>query len=459
MKLYNSLTKQKEEFVPITPGVINIYVCGITVYDYCHIGHARAMLTFDFLTRYWRSRGFKVNYVRNITDIDDKIINRANENSEDYHRLTERFIEAMDADSAQLNILKPDQEPRATCHIAEMLEIIDTLIQKGFAYKADNGDVYYRVREFKEYGKLSHKTLEDLQVGARVEANEGKNDPLDFVLWKAAKPDEPSWDSPWGKGRPGWHIECSAMSTKAFGPTFDIHGGGGDLKFPHHENEIAQSEAATGKVFANYWMHAGLIQTNNEKMSKSLGNFVTIREALKKHSGEIIRFFMLSSHYRSPINYSDETLDAAKAGLERLYTALRDISLQGITSMLSEYEHSFNTALDDDYNTPEAMGVLFQLAHEINRSKDTDIDKAKKLAYTLKSLAAVLGILQQDPEQFLKGNLANVDIPKIERLIAEREKARAEKKWAEADAARNALTAMGISLEDTPKGTVWRVQE
>lgn len=452
MKLYNSLTKKKELFKPLKANEISIYVCGNTVYDFCHIGHARAMLTFDFITRYWRSRGFKVNYVRNITDIDDKIINRANENGEDYQALTARFIAAQNEDTEKLGILPPSSEPKATQHIQEMIDMIQTLIQKGFAYQADNGDVFYRVREFKEYGKLSHKSIEDLQVGARIGANEAKNDPLDFVLWKTAKPGEPSWDSPWGKGRPGWHIECSAMSINAFGPTFDIHGGGGDLKFPHHENEIAQSEAATGKPFANYWMHAGLVQINNEKMSKSLGNFAIIRDVLKKHSAEVLRFFMLSTHYRSPVNYSDSTLSAAKAGLERLYTALRNVSIGEQIS--EEHVTRFNTVMDDDFNTPEAIAILFELAHEINRA---DGNKAVYAA-TLKKLGGVLGILQQDPEQFLQGNIAGIDVDKIEYLIAEREKARTEKNWALADAARKELTAMGISLEDTAQGTRWRAE-
>ncbi len=455
MKLYNSLTKQKEEFVPIKPQEINLYVCGNTVYDYCHIGHARSMLTFDFITRYWRSRGYNVNYVRNITDIDDKIINRANENSEDYKTLAERFIIAQDEDAERLGILRPNHEPKATEHITEIITMTETLIKTGVAYKAENGDVYYRVRSFKDYGKLSHKTIEDLQVGARIEANEAKEDPLDFVLWKAAKVGEPFWDSPWGKGRPGWHIECSAMSTKAFGPTFDIHGGGLDLKFPHHENEIAQSEAATGKPFANYWMHAGLVQINDEKMSKSLGNFFTIREVLEKFSGEVIRFFMLSSHYRSPINYSEETVTAAAAALARLYNALRDVVIIPSTNC-SDYENRFNQVLDDDFNTPEALGILFELAHEINRYKSDDVQKSGELAGILRKLTNVFGVLQQDPDSFLKGSISTAEVQKIEHLITQRNKARAEKNWALADEVRAKLTAMGVNLEDTAQGTVWR---
>lgn len=456
MKLYNSLTKQKEEFVPITPNEVNLYVCGMTVYDYGHIGHARSMMiTFDMMTRYWRSRGLTVKYVRNITDIDDKIINRANENGEEYTALTERFIKAMDEDAAALNVLKPDVEPRATLHMPEMINMIEVLIKKGFAYAVDNGDVYYKVRAFKEYGKLSHKTIDDLQVGARIEANEAKQDPLDFVLWKAAKPDEPHWDSPWGKGRPGWHIECSAMSCKALGETFDIHGGGADLKFPHHENEVAQSEAAHGKTFANYWVHAGLVQLNDEKMSKSLGNFFTIREMLEQYPGEVIRYFMLTSHYRSPIKYTDDNLKLAQSALETLYTSMRGTE-PGKVNLDSEYIARFNQAMDDDFNTPEALGVLFELAHLINKEKAKFPKRVAKYVGVLKHLGAVLGILQQNPEAFLQGRASDSEQVEIEKLIKAREDARANKDWALADEARDKLTAMGVSLEDTANGTLWR---
>jgi len=456
MKLYNSLTKRKEEFKPITPNEVGLYVCGMTVYDYGHIGHARSMMiTFDMMTRYWRSRGFKVKYVRNITDVDDKIINRAKENDEEYTTLTERFIKAMDEDAVALNVLKPDLEPRATLHMPEMISMIETLISKGFAYQADNGDVFYRVREFKDYGKLSNKTLDDLQVGARVEANEAKQDPLDFVLWKMAKPDEPHWDSPWGKGRPGWHIECSAMSCKALGETFDIHGGGADLKFPHHENELAQSEAAHGKPFANYWVHAGLVQLNDEKMSKSLGNFFTIREMLDQYPGEVIRYFMLTSHYRSPIKYTEENLKLAQSALETLYTSMRGIE-SGKVNLDSEYIQRFNTAMDDDFNTPEALGVLFELSHIINKEKAKFPKRAAKHVGVLKHLGAILGLLQQKPEDFLQSKASDSEHADIEKLIKTREEARAGKDWALADEVRDKLTAMGVSLEDTPNGTLWR---
>ncbi len=456
MKLYNSLTKRKETFTPITPGTINIYVCGMTVYDYGHIGHARSMMiTFDMMTRYWRACGFKVNYVRNITDIDDKIIHRARENEEEYFALTERFIKAMHEDAKALSVLPPDIEPRATGHIDEIIEITKILIDKEFAYVADNGDVYYRVRKFNDYGKLSHKTIDDLQVGARINPNEKKEDPLDFVLWKAAKPDEPSWDSPWGKGRPGWHIECSAMSCKALGKTFDIHGGGADLKFPHHENEIAQSEAANDCTFAKFWVHAGLVQINDEKMSKSLGNFFTIRDILKNYRGEVLRFFMLSSHYRSPISYSEDNLKLAQASLETLYTALRGVEVGSVPAR-HEYLQKFHAAMDDDFNTPEAFGVMFEIAHALNKAKLEQPEEAQVLAAVLKHLGEVLGILQSSPDEFLKGSVSAEQEAEIEALIAQRETARAEKNWAKADEIRNKLTELNVSLEDTSEGTLWR---
>src|SRR3989338_9707527 len=367
LQIHNSLTKKKEPFMPLVPGKVRMYVCGMTVYDYCHVGHARVMVVFDMVTRYLRARGYDVTYIRNITDIDDKIIKRAAENGEDINALTARFIAAMDEDAARLGVQKPDSEPRATAHMPQILKMIDTLIDRGFAYQAKNKDVYYRVRKFNGYGALSGKSVDDLRAGSRVEVDEEKDDPLDFVLWKAAKPGEPAWDSPWGSGRPGWHIECSAMSTSCLGNHFDIHGGGMDLKFPHHENEIAQSEGATGQKFVNTWMHVGFVQVDQEKMSKSLGNFFTVREVLKQYDPEVLRYFILASHYRSPLDYSDENLKAAKSALDGLYIALRGIA----RGKAEEGEHTrrFDAAMADDFNTPAALAVLFDLAHaEIGRA-------------------------------------------------------------------------------------------
>jgi len=371
LQIYNSLSKKKETFTPIEPGKVRMYVCGMTVYDYCHIGHARVLVVFDMVARTLRARGFDVTYIRNVTDIDDKIIQRANENGESIDALTGRFIAAMHEDADALGVQRPDQEPRATRHIGEILTMIGQLIQNGYAYVAPNHDVYYRVRKFANYGQLSGKSLDDLQVGARVEADEAKDDPLDFVLWKAAKPGEPSWDSPWGPGRPGWHIECSAMSTCCLGNHFDIHGGGLDLQFPHHENEIAQSEGATGEKFVNLWMHNGFVRVNEEKMSKSLGNFFTIREVLKHYDPEVVRYFILASHYRSPLNYSDDSLEQAKAALARLYTALRDLPEAAVPPN-SDAEQRFFEAMDDDFNSPVAVSVLFDLAHDINKVRGSD---------------------------------------------------------------------------------------
>lgn len=457
LKIYNSLTKQKQEFTPISPGKVGIYVCGMTVYDLCHVGHARVMVNFDFIARYFRYRGYEVNYVRNITDIDDKIIKRANENQESVQILTTRFIEEMRRDAGALNVLAPDHEPKATDNIPRMLVLIKTLFDKGHAYIGRSGDVLYDVSSFKDYGKLAHKELEDLQAGSRVAVTEDKRSPLDFVLWKMAKPNEPSWDSPWGAGRPGWHIECSAMSAECLGQPFDIHGGGADLKFPHHENEIAQSEAAFDKSLANYWVHIGFVTIDKEKMSKSLGNFFTIREVLSTYHPEIIRYFMISSHYRSPLNYSQASLTIALQALKRFYTCLRGLS---VTEPLadSEYEQRYIAAMDDDFNTPVALAVLFDITHEINRLRDNEPTRAAALGALLKKLAAVLGILTDDPSTFLQYSHTNdeVDSSIIEQLIAQREVARAEKNWQLADKLRNQLVEFNIALEDSASGTIWR---
>ncbi len=453
LKIFNSLTKKKETFKPIVPGKVGIYVCGITVYDYCHIGHARSMIVFDVVTRYMRARGYDVNYVHNITDIDDKIINRANENGESCEALTMRFIDALHEDEKALGIKPSDLEPRATEHLKEIIELVQALIESGNAYVADNGDVYFDVRKFKSYGKLSHRNIDDLISGARVEIGDVKRDPLDFVLWKIAKPDEPKWDSPWGAGRPGWHIECSAMSTHFLGQPFDIHGGGLDLKFPHHENEIAQSEAAHNKNFANIWMHAGLLQVDNEKMSKSLNNFFTIREILEKYHFEEVRYFMLAGHYRSPVNYSEDNLAKVHQSLISLYTALR--GLPEVSEENTEFDKKFNQAMDDDFNTPVAFSVLFEMAREINRLREqNDTQQAAKLASGLKRLGGILGLLQQDPEVYLKGN--SDDAEKIDALIEQRNQARRDKDWAKADRIRDQLVSMRVVIEDDAKGTTWR---
>ncbi len=460
LQIFNSLTRQKEEFRSIEPGKVRMYVCGMTVYDYCHVGHARVMVAFDVVLRWLRSKGYDVTYVRNITDIDDKIIRRAQENGEDFQALTGRFIQAMHEDLNALGILPPAQEPRATGAMADMIAMIQTLLDKGFAYVGATGDVYYDVSRFERYGRLANKKLDDLRTGARIEVEEAKSDPLDFVLWKAAKPDEPSWPSPWGAGRPGWHIECSAMSTRCLGEHFDIHGGGMDLKFPHHENEIAQSEAASGHRCVNVWMHNGFVQVNEEKMSKSLGNFFTVREVLRRYQSEVVRLFILSSHYRGPLNYSDENLDHAKASLTRLYTALR--GLPTLDAPIDEgWRARFEQAMDDDFNTPEALAVLFELAREINRLRAEDEARATGLSSNLRRLGGLLGLLQADPENFLCGQ-ASTDsasawtAERIEALIAERAAARKARDWAEADRVRNLLQAAGVVLEDTSKGTVWR---
>lgn len=459
LSIYNTLSKTKEAFQPLEGNQVRMYVCGMTVYDFCHIGHARVMVAFDVVTRWLRQRGYDVTYVRNITDIDDKIIRRANENGEPFEALVERMIAAMHEDEARLNVLRPDVEPRATQHIDGMFAMIQTLIDKGYAYAPGNGDVYYRVGKFVGYGKLSRRKIDDLKIGARVEVDEAKEDPLDFVLWKAAKPGEPSWQSPWGAGRPGWHIECSVMSTCCLGETFDIHGGGPDLVFPHHENEIAQSEAATGKQYANAWMHAGAVRVDGEKMSKSLGNFFTIREVLEKYQPEVVRYLLVSSHYRSPINYSEDSLKEAKSALERFYTALRGLPEVDAAGGESFVER-FGAAMDDDFNSPEACAVLFDMAREINRLREADPQAAAALAARLKELAGVLGVLQMNPDTFLQaGAEGKVDAAEVEALIAARLQARAEKNWAESDRIRDQLTAMGVVLEDGKGGTTWRLAE
>ncbi|WP_312958712.1 cysteine--tRNA ligase [Stutzerimonas nitrititolerans] len=459
LSIYNTLSKTKEAFQPLEGNQVRMYVCGMTVYDFCHIGHARVMVAFDVVTRWLRQRGYDVTYVRNITDIDDKIIRRANENGEPFEALVERMIAAMHEDEARLNVLRPDVEPRATQHIDGMFAMIQTLIDKGYAYAPGNGDVYYRVGKFVGYGKLSRRKIEDLKIGARIEVDEAKEDPLDFVLWKAAKPGEPSWQSPWGAGRPGWHIECSVMSTCCLGETFDIHGGGPDLVFPHHENEIAQSEAATGKQYANAWMHAGAVRVDGEKMSKSLGNFFTIREVLEKYQPEVVRYLLVSSHYRSPINYSEDSLKEAKGALERFYTALRGLPEVAAAGGESFVER-FGVAMDDDFNSPEACAVLFDMAREINRLREADPQAAAALAARLKELAGVLGVLQMSPDAFLQaGAEGKVDAAEVEALIAARLQARAEKNWAESDRIRDQLTAMGVVLEDGKGRTTWRLAE
>jgi cysteinyl-tRNA synthetase len=426
-----------------------MYVCGMTVYDYCHLGHARMLVVFDVVARYLRALGYRLTYVRNITDIDDKIIKRANENGEPIQALTERFIRANEEDFAALGLLKPEHEPRATQSIPGMIRMINALIARGHAYAAANGDVYYDVSSFEGYGRLSGKDPRDLRAGARVEVDEAKDDPLDFVLWKAAKPGEPAWDSPWGKGRPGWHIECSVMSTELLGSRFDIHGGGEDLQFPHHENEIAQSEGAHGERFVNYWMHNAFVQVDKEKMSKSLGNFFTVREILRKYDPEVVRFFILRAHYRSPLNHSDANLDDAKGALTRLYTALKNTTGEAGIDWSEPHAKRFKAAMDDDFATPEAVAVLFDLANRVNAGE-------KALAAQLRGLGGVLGILQRDPKSFLQARPAGVSEQWIAGKIAEREAARQRKDYAAADRIRKELLDNGIVLEDQGGKTTWR---
>jgi len=460
IQIYNSLTRKKEPLTPIIPGHVRLYVCGMTVYDYCHLGHARVMLVFDTVTRYLRSRGYQVTYVRNITDIDDKIIKRAQEKNEDIQALTERFIEALNQDALALGLLPPDSEPRATTHMQRIQEMIAKLVDRGYAYVAKNNDVYFRVRRFAPYGSLSGKTLDELKIGARVEIVDEKEDPLDFVVWKAAKPGEPLWDSPWGPGRPGWHIECSAMSTASLGNHFDIHGGGMDLKFPHHENEIAQSEAATGDKFVNTWMHVGFVRLNEEKMSKSLGNFFTVRDVLKKFDPEVVRCFIFGSHYRSPLDYSDENLEGAKAALTRLYLALNDLPpTNDVAKHSNDYVEKFHSAMDDDFNTPGALAVLFELARDINKLREDGSAEASALGAILKQLGNVIGLLQHEPQKFLHGGPTDgMSNRQIEVLIERRAQARQNRNWAESDRIRDELKAQGIILEDTAGRTTWRRQ-
>jgi len=461
-KIYNTLTRNKQIFVPLIAGKVSMYVCGMTVYDYCHLGHARVMVVFDSISRWFRETGFEVTYVRNITDIDDKIIKRASENNETISVLTQRFIDAMNEDSDKLGIIRPDIEPRATAHIESMISMILALIKKGHAYVAINGDVFYSVRSFNNYGKLSGKSLDDLRAGERVEIDSHKKDPLDFVLWKSVKPHEPSWDSPFGgpnngKGRPGWHIECSAMSAEHLGEHFDIHGGGQDLQFPHHENEIAQSEATHSCQMANIWMHNGFVRVDEEKMSKSLGNFFTIRTVLENYDAEVVRFFILRAHYRSPLNYSDAHLDDAKSSLTRLYTALRGIQINADPINWHQAQAArFKDAMDDDFNTPEAIAVLFDLATEVNKTKSIEA------AGLLKNLGAVLGILQNSnffqsaTGSFTSSNSIMPSDLHIEQQIQKRLTAKKEKNFVASDQIREELAILGIFLEDTPTGTSWR---
>jgi cysteinyl-tRNA synthetase len=468
LKIYNTLARDKQEFKPIDANQVRMYVCGMTVYDYCHLGHARVMVVFDMVYRWLKASGFDVNYVRNITDIDDKIIKRAAENKESIHTLTQRFIDAMHEDADALGVQHPDHEPRATQYVPQMLEMIAQLEQNGLAYQAADGDVNYAVRKFEGYGKLSGKSLEDLRAGERVEVASDKNDPLDFVLWKHAKDseaEEVKWDSKWGRGRPGWHIECSAMGSDLLGKHFDIHGGGADLQFPHHENEIAQSEGAHRCQFVNYWMHNGFVRVDNEKMSKSLGNFFTIREVLKKYDAEVVRFFILRAHYRSSLNYSDTHLDDAKGALTRLYTALKGVPSPSVpfppgcaakaelgVNWNTPFVTRFKAAMDDDFNTPEAVAVLFELANEVNRSQSVDA------AIQLKALAGVLGLLQRDSIMFLQGGVSagGLDDAAINAQIEARMLAKKSKNFAEADLIRKALLESGIVLEDSAQGTIWR---
>ena len=464
LRIHNSLTGTREEFRPLRPPRVGIYVCGMTVYDYIHIGHARMTVVFDVVVRYLRLLGYQVTYVRNITDIDDKIIRRAAENGEPIDALTARFIAANEEDFAALGTVKPDQEPRATGHVDGIVRMVATLIDKGYAYVADGGDVLYAVRRFEGYGRLSGKQLDELRAGARVEIDAAKRDPLDFVLWKAAKPGEPAWESPWGPGRPGWHIECSVMSTAMLGEHFDIHGGGLDLKFPHHENEIAQSCAATGGPFVNLWMHNGFVRIDDEKMSKSLNNFFTVRDVLKLHDPEVVRYFLIASHYRGPINYSNDNLVQARAALDRLYTALRGVPVVAPAAggVADEAMERFKAVMDDDFNTPEAIAIVQSLARELNTAKARGpAADVAQLAAAIRSVGAVLGLVQRDPETWFKKSggteqASGFTAEQIEGLIAARNAARAARDFKEADRIRAELLAAGIVIEDGPKGTSWK---
>lgn len=468
--IYNTLSRRKEKFIPIKKNFVGMYVCGMTVYDYCHVGNARVWVFFDVVARFLRSIGFAVKYVRNITDIDDKILKRAAELNQNYQNVTARFIAAMLEDEKALNVVRPDFEPRVTENIPEIIDMIKILLKKGFAYVANNEDIYFDIRKFANYGELAQQNLDDMRAGARVEVEIAKRDPLDFVLWKKAKSNEPFWDLKLdnGKiisGRPGWHIECSAMAKKHLGCNIDIHGGGADLQFPHHQNEIAQSECACDSKFVNYWMHVGFVRVDEKKMSKSLGNFFTVREVLKKYHPEVLRFFMLGSHYRSPLNYSTENLDMAKAALERLYNAIRGLEIIQKKSfskaflaknlVINNFYQKLNSALKDDFNTPIAIAAIFDLATEINKLRaENKIDDAVNCAFAIKQAGAILGILQEIPEKFLQGDA--IDALKIEQLIAERNLARENKNWARADQIRQELLQQGIVLEDLVGGTIWK---
>lgn len=456
LTIYNTLTRQKELFKPLQAGKVNMYVCGMTVYDYCHIGHGRIFVVFDVITRFLRFQGYDVNYVRNITDIDDKIIVRAQENNESTEALTARTIKAMQEDEAALGVVPPTSTPKATEYIAEIIAMIQNLIDQGYAYVADNGDIYFNTRKFSTYGEMAQQDLDKLRAGARVDIVDAKHDPLDFVLWKLAKPGEPKWSSPWGDGRPGWHIECSAMSNKLLGKTFDIHGGGLDLQFPHHQNEIAQSEAANGCRFVNTWMHIGYVTIDKEKMSKSLGNFFTIREVLENYHPEVIRYFMIASHYRSPINYSQQNLSNAQMALERFYATLR--YLPSVSEQdTGNYEQRFISAMEDDFNTPVALAVLFDIVREINRLKvEQQETMAAGLGALLLRLAGSIGLLQNDPDLFLKGTIPLDELQQIENFIEARNQARQNKDWQEADRIRDQLQSLGVIIEDGAGGTTWR---
>lgn len=475
LQVFNTLTQKKEVFEPLEPGKVRMYVCGITVYDYCHLGHARMLLAFDVIARWLRHRGFELTYVRNITDIEDKILRRAAELNEEFSTLTARFIQELHDDERTLDIQAPDIEPRATGHIEQIIAMIQTLIDKGYAYAVANGDVYYSVTAFSDYGKLSHKNIDELLAGARVEVDELKNDPRDFALWKGAKPGEPQWDAPWGAGRPGWHIECSAMATENLGDSFDIHGGGTDLIFPHHENEIAQAEAATGCHFAKYWLHNGAVRVDKVKMSKSLGNFFTIREVLEKYPAEVVRYFLVASHYRSAINYSDENLQNAREALDRIYLALRDIpDIDTAEQFDNDYSERFTAAMDDDFNTPEALAVLFDMVRAINTCKENHPAKAAALAVQLRALAQPLGVLQLNAEEFLKTPAFNAQSAdsaaatestaalsaktdaEIDALVQQRIDAKKAKDYPLADKIRAELEQQSIVLEDSREGTSWR---
>ncbi|WP_417514237.1 cysteine--tRNA ligase [Marinobacter sp.] len=459
IRIYNTLTQQKETFTPIEAGKVRMYVCGMTVYDYCHLGHARVLVAFDVVTRYLRNRGYDVTYVRNITDIDDKILQRAEANGEPFSELTERMIAAMHEDEARLGVLSPSAEPRATDYITEIIAMIGTLIESDHAYAADNGDVYFSVESFKDYGKLSKKKLEDLLAGARIDVQEAKRSPADFALWKAAGEGEVSWPSPWGSGRPGWHIECSAMSTRCLGDTFDIHGGGPDLLFPHHENEIAQSECATGHTFVNTWMHAGAIRVNKEKMSKSLGNFFTIREILETYPAEVVRFFLVSSHYRSQVDYSEDNLAEAGRSLERLYHALRGVVPKSSGDVPeTEQDQRFVELMNDDFNCPGAISVLHALANDINQHRrEGRHDEASSAATVMIRLGDVLGLLQQDPDAFFQAeSVGELTAEDIEAKIRARADARKAKDFSGADRIRDELAAQGVILDDSREGTSWR---